>query len=106
MDYRDRCYYLIDLRSDANNDKVNLMKRIAPSLKIHPPYNHFNDNYPSDKFHVSNCWFDNTTIHCINISCLASVRKKDNYYFKCYLDCLSKAKEAFYFNIDKSMLTQ
>lgn len=106
MDYRERCYYLIDLQSDKNNDKINLMRRVAPSLKIHPPYNHWNDEYESDKLHVNNCWFNNTTIHCINISCLVSVRKEDNYYFKCYLDYMSKAKETFYFKVDKTNLTQ
>ena len=48
MDYRERRYYLIDLQGDKNNNKINLMRRVAPSLKIHPPYNHWNDEYEDE----------------------------------------------------------
>ena len=106
MDYRKREYYLIDLRSDKDNVKINLMKRVAPSLKIHSPYKHWNDEYEDDIIHVRNCWYNNTTIHCTNISHLVSVKKEDNYYFKCYLDYLSKAEETFYFHVGKFNLTQ
>ena len=32
--------------------------------------------------------------------------KEDNFYFKCYLDYLGKAKETFYFHVDKTVLGQ
>ena len=106
MDYRERCYYLIDLNSDKNNDKINLMKQIAPSMKIHAPINHFSNKNAEDKINVANKWFDNTAIHCTNISCLVSVRKVHNYFFKKFLTHLSKGKELFYFEVDKHMLGQ
>ena len=49
MDYRERKYYLIRLRN--RNGGLKTLKEAVPSLKVHPPYNHFrqlknnNDNY-------------------------------------------------------------
>lgn len=44
MDYRERKYYLIRLY-DHNNDLKKLKEKV-PSLKVHPPYNHFNLRKP------------------------------------------------------------
>lgn len=106
MDYRERQYYLINIQSDTNNDKVNCMKQIAPSIKISAAKNHFKNKYVLDKYNVVNNFYDNSTVICSNFSFFISVRNEHNYLFKFYLDTLTKAKEVYYVKINKKMLGQ
>lgn len=42
MDYRERKYYLV--RFYYYNKCIDILKRNTPSIKIHPPYNHFRND--------------------------------------------------------------
>lgn len=44
MDYRGRNYYLVKIDCWTYNMRLQHLKLVAPSLKIHPPYNHFKNN--------------------------------------------------------------
>lgn len=44
MDYRDRNYYLVRIDSLSYDMRMQYFKLASPSLKIHPPYNHFKNN--------------------------------------------------------------
>ncbi len=44
MDYRERNYYLVRLDCWDYAMRMQYLKLAAPSLKIHPPYNHFKNN--------------------------------------------------------------
>ena len=48
MDYRERRYYLIRLYN--RNGGIKKLKEEVPSLKVHPPYNHFNHPEKSTKY--------------------------------------------------------
>lgn len=43
MDYRERKYYLIHT-AFFYDEYIDKLKSLIPSLKIHPPYNHFRNN--------------------------------------------------------------
>lgn len=106
MDYREREYYLIHIRSDYNNNKINLMKQIAPSLKLSAPTKHIKNTYYWDEDAVKNIWYDTTLIHCTAISHLASVRKEHHYLFRYFLESMTKANEIYFMKVDKRMLGQ
>lgn len=44
MDYRERNYYLVSIDYCSHDMRLRYFKIAAPSLKIHPPYNHFKYN--------------------------------------------------------------
>ena len=44
MDYRERDYYLVRLDCLTYHMRMQHLKLAAPSLKVHPPYNHFKNN--------------------------------------------------------------
>ena len=48
MDYRNRRYFLIRLYN--RNGGLKKLKEEVPSLKVHPPYNHFNHPKKSTKY--------------------------------------------------------
>lgn len=41
MDYRDRRYFLVSFHHDTRSLRIGNMRRADPSIKFHPPYNHF-----------------------------------------------------------------
>ena len=41
MDYRERKYYLLRLHCKYYNEELQILKKCVPSLKYHPPYNHY-----------------------------------------------------------------
>lgn len=63
MDYRFRKYYLVAFNVAVYDMRIKHLKSFAPSLKIHPPYNHFKNN---DKDYDGNYTH---TYHQLMISC-------------------------------------
>lgn len=41
MDYRHRKYYLVSIPYFSRDMRIRYFKIVAPSLKMHSPYNHF-----------------------------------------------------------------
>jgi hypothetical protein len=106
MDYRKRQYYLIDILDDNLNNKFYMMKRIAPSLKLSSPYNHFKDGFDFDYGNIQNKWWTHTTIHALNTTHLASVKNDEHYLFREFLELATKANEIYFMRVDKRMLGQ
>lgn len=48
MDYRERNYYLATIDYCSYDMRMKHLKIVAPSLKIHSPYNHFKHNKDYD----------------------------------------------------------
>ena len=48
MDYRNRNYYLATIDYLSYDMRLKNYKLAAPSLKIHPPYNHVKNTYNRD----------------------------------------------------------
>ena len=44
MDYRNRNYYLAKISNCSYDMRMHNFRLVAPSLKIHSPYNHFKNN--------------------------------------------------------------
>ena len=40
MDYRERKYYLVTFKGDSYNSRIQQIRSVVPSFKIHEPYNH------------------------------------------------------------------
>lgn len=106
MDYRNRHYYLVDIRSDRFNDKIDMMKQMAPSLKISPPYKHFKNGFDFDYGNIQNIWWTGTTIHSLNTTHLISINHKHGYIFRRFLELATKANEIYFMRVDKKMLGQ
>ena len=106
MDYRERQYYLINICGDIYNSKENLMKQVAPSLKISPAKHHFKNGYILDTYNVKDNFYDNSTVVCSNFTCFASVRNEHNYLFKTLLDVMTDGHSLYYKKVDKKVLGQ
>lgn len=100
MDYRKRQYYLIDIKDDHLNHKFNMMKQLAPSLKMSPPYNHFKDGLDWDYRNIGN----RDIIDLQSITHLVSISNKHHYIFRQFLELATKANEIRFIRVDKSML--
>jgi hypothetical protein len=50
MDYRHRDYYLVSIDYSSYDMRMQYYKIAAPSLKIHPPYNHFKNGRDWDMY--------------------------------------------------------
>lgn len=44
MDYRNRRYFLVYFNSWYRSLRMDNLKRVAPTIKMHPPYNHLPDS--------------------------------------------------------------
>ena len=106
MDYRERQYYLIDIKDDNLNNKFQMMKQIAPSVKLSPPYKHFKDGRDWDYSNITNKFWSGTTIHSHTTTHLVSVINKQHYIFRKFLELATKANEIYFMRVDKRMLGQ
>ena len=50
MDYRERNYYLAVIDCSSYDMRMRYYKMASPSLKIHPPYNHFKNGREWDMY--------------------------------------------------------
>ena len=106
MDYRNRRYYLIDIKDDNLSNKFRMMKCIAPSLKLSPPYNHFKNGVDWDYSNIRNKFWSGTTVHTLATTHLASVRNEHHYLFRTFLEMASKSNEIYFMQVDKRLLGQ
>lgn len=49
MDWRKRNYYLVSISYNSYDMRMRYYKLASPSLKIHPPYNHFKNGQMLDR---------------------------------------------------------
>lgn len=70
MDYRKRKYYLVTLESYGYRERIKILKRIAPTSKISPPYNHImrgnidGSNYDGDHRNITGMSYVEFMISC------------------------------------------
>lgn len=81
MDYRNRRYFLIRLYN--RNGGLKKLKEEVPSLKVHPPYNHFNHPEKSTKYRND---YDGSIVNIHNkfetIHQMVSCKKEEAYKFE------------------------
>lgn len=89
MDYRNRRYFLVHFNPWCRSFRVDNLKRVALTIKMHPPYNHLPDSghygYDGSRHDVTNMHFADMMVSCNNNEAeavlyeLNSMVRKDRY---------------------------
>lgn len=65
MDYRNRKYYLVQIKNNESM-KIKELKSVVPSLKINPPYGHFVRHIFDGRFsYITNVYQPTAMLSCL-----------------------------------------
>lgn len=70
MDYRNRRYFLAHFNPWCRSLRIENLKRVAPTIKMHPPYKHLpdsgHDGYDGSRHDITNMRFADMMVSCNN----------------------------------------
>lgn len=106
MDYRERYYFLINVKGNYHNDKIKMLKKIAPSLKISNPTNICETELLSKRLKECTKYWTGVLMHMRYATHLVSIRKEDFDLFVRFLHYMTQCHAIYYKQICKEDLKQ